>query len=192
MIIGNCAQFLEKHHVRCSAANIGKLELHKFDTDIDTTIFIEYGGSLPKSFAPEDWIATSQAEPHTDDVFAHNYFVTINFSPDYQYFVGCNENNGCVLKYGDVFIVDPRKMHWLFLNRNERMAGTLGYNSRTVTASTAKKRWLGLQWLTPRTKKAVQCVLNSVEMVYYTPTKQNSAVHKFIPKTVVDFVDHYC
>ena len=84
------------------------------------------------------WIGCVSCWPHTDSPgFEGEYFLTMFVHGEEQHMVGDDQmlpEVECVLTPGDIFIVDPRRRHWLAPVRWHR----------------PYRPWVGLQWELPR------------------------------------------
>jgi hypothetical protein len=89
-------------------------------------------------FNADAWICTKWAHPHTDPLFANNYFLTVVMTDGYiigdagaDPFEG--DAGGPVRSIGDVLVIDSLTFHWCY---------PMYPLSRTP--------WVGLQWELPR------------------------------------------
>ncbi len=103
-------------------------------------------------YGADCWIGCLHCWPHIDSPgFNDEYFLTMSVHGDEQHMVGDDQmppEDESFLTPGDIFIVDPRRKHWLAPAHWHKPS----------------RPWVGLQWGIPR-DKAPQCTREILKLL---------------------------
>jgi len=100
-----------------------------------------------------EWISCGYALPHRDDHLEDFHFLTLAVRSAHR--IGTEDSGeiDCPLSRGDLFFIDPMKLHWLF-------PGSMYPDRKRARVST----FVGLQWIVVRkkSKRAAQELIDAL------------------------------